>query len=358
MTPIINDFTRLLGIQVPVVCAPMANVGGAALAAQATLGGGFGFIGAGYYPANKVRDELETARSILSTAGRMRGGGKLPVGIAFFGWKFDQNPAAASEMLDIALEAQVQAIWLSFGTNLRPWVDYVRSKDRVDTHKEKTLLFTLVNSVDEAVAAKGWPLDVIVAQGIEGGGHGGNYAPPTFSLVSSILPLLSPGDPLLLAAGGLANGAQAAALLALGVAGAVFGTRFLLTPESTYTAAQKAALLAAGASATVRTEAFDHARGTLGWPDGVDGRGLRNALVADYEAGLDAAALRARFAAHASSGDPDYAVVWAGTGVGEMHEIKGAQDIVRQLHQEMLQRLRAVRQLLDDSGDGITKSSM
>lgn len=119
----------------------------------------------GYYTAQKVREELETARSILSAAGRVHGGGKLPVGIAFFGWKFDQNPAAASEMLDIALEAQVQAIWLSFGTNLRPWIDYVRSKDRADVHKEKTLLFTLVNSVDEALAAKEWPLDVIVAQG-------------------------------------------------------------------------------------------------------------------------------------------------------------------------------------------------
>ena len=45
-----------------------------------------------------------------------------------------------------------------------------------------------------------------------------------------------------------------------------------------------------------------------------------------------------------------------------LHRVRGddlpQQDLVRQLHQEMLQRLRAVRQLLDGSGDGITKSSM
>lgn len=161
--------------------------------------------------------------------------------------------------------------------------------------------------------------------GIEGGGHGGSYAPPTFSLVSSILPLLSPGDPLLLAAGGFSNGAQAASFLALGVSGAVYGTRFLLTPESLYSDSQRAALLAARSTSTVRTEAFDHARNTLGWPRGVDGRGLRNRLVKDYEDGVDISTLRARFAENVKSGDPDYAVVWAGTGVGEMNEIKGAQ---------------------------------
>lgn len=95
----------------------------------------------------------------------MRGDGKLPIGIAFFGWKFDQDPTAASELLDIALDAQVQAIWLSFGTNLRPWIDYVRSKDGANARGQKTLLFTLVNSVEEALAAKEWPIDVIVAQG-------------------------------------------------------------------------------------------------------------------------------------------------------------------------------------------------
>ena len=92
-----------------------------------------------------------------------------------------------------------------------------------------------------------------------------------------------------------------------------------------YSDSQKDALLAARSTSTARSEAFDHARNTLGWPRGVDGRGLRNQLVKDYEEGLDITTLQARFTENVKSGDPDYAVIWAGTGVGEMHEIKGAQ---------------------------------
>lgn len=47
MSRIRNQLTRLLDIEVPVICAPMANVGAAKLAVEATLGGGFGFMGAG-----------------------------------------------------------------------------------------------------------------------------------------------------------------------------------------------------------------------------------------------------------------------------------------------------------------------
>ena len=143
--------------------------------------------------------------------------------------------------------------------------------------------------------------------------------------MSSLLPLLSEGPPLL-AAGGLSNGAQIASFLTLGAAGAVLGTRFLLTPQSLYTDTQKAALLAATSSSTMRSTAFDQARDVLGWPAGVDGRGLRNQLVQDLEGGTDLATVRARFAEGVKrGGDPEYSVIWAGTGVGEMREIKGAQ---------------------------------
>ena len=85
-----------------------------------------------------------------------------------------------------------------------------------------------------------------------------------------------PAEVPVLVAGGLANGSQLAGMLAMGAAGAVYGTRFLLAPESKYNDSQRAALLAASSSSTARTMAFDHARSTLGWPAGVDGRGLRN----------------------------------------------------------------------------------
>lgn len=67
-----------------------------------------------------------------------------------------------------------------------------------------------------------------------------------------------------------------ASLLTLGASGVVLGTRFLLSPESLYTDAQRQALISASSSLAVRTMAFDHVRGTLGWPCGIDGRALRN----------------------------------------------------------------------------------
>ena len=85
-----------------------------------------------------------------------------------------------------------------------------------------------------------------------------NSGSPLTSLVPSVLSALSSEDTPILAAGGLANGAHLASMLALGASGAVFGTRFLLSEESLYSAHQKQALKSAtSASATVRTMSFD-----------------------------------------------------------------------------------------------------
>jgi nitronate monooxygenase len=115
-----------------------------------------------------------------------------------------------------------------------------------------------------------------------------------------------------------------ASLLTLGAAGAVLGTRFLLTPESLYTPAQKQALLAASDSATVRTLAFDRARGTLEWPSGVDGRALINDTVTDDDHGVSIDEVRKKFIDGVAKGDIHRMLVWAGTGVGLMTEVKDA----------------------------------
>jgi nitronate monooxygenase len=154
--------------------------------------------------------------------------------------------------------------------------------------------------------------------GIESGGHGHSGAPPLLSLIPAILSVLPNGSPPLIAAGGLSQGAHVASVLTLGASGAVLGTRFLLTPESLYSDRQKRALI--DASATTRTIAFDHVRGTLGWPHGVDGRGLPNKTVEEFEKGVTLDELKRKY----SPDDPDRMVVWAGTGVASMSVIKSA----------------------------------
>lgn len=96
-----------------------------------------------------------------------------------------------------------------------------------------------------------------------------------------ILPLIfsaisSENSPPIVAAGGVATGAQIASLLTLGASGVALGTRFLLSPESLYSDIQRHALISADSSLSVRTLAFDYVRDTLGWPKGIDGRALRN----------------------------------------------------------------------------------
>lgn len=144
------------------------------------------------------------------------------------------------------------------------------------------------------------------------------------TLVSHILPTLPNGGPILLAAGGVANGRQVASLLTSGAHGVVMGTRFLLTNESSYTAAQKYALVSASCNDTVRTMAFDVMRGTTGWPAGVDGRALKNETVDDYNLGLDLVDVKERFSTGVKEEDPKRMLVWSGNGVHLMDRIQGA----------------------------------
>ncbi|KAI0349638.1 NPD-domain-containing protein [Trametes cingulata] len=205
--------------------------------------------------------------------------------------------------------------------------------------------------------------------GNESGGHGRPTAPSTMVLLSEVLAALSQDNaPPVLAAGGIANGAQIAAYLTAGASGAVLGTRFLLTPESPYSSAQKAILQAAKSKDTVRSLAFDLARGTNHWPEGIDGRGVRNKIVEDIDAGVEQQTVQERFRRAAEVGDPNYLLVWSGQGITLIDEIQPAkvrccghrgmlehsadvcphsyQHVVEDLHQELIEALRRAQRLL------------
>ncbi|TEB36487.1 2-nitropropane dioxygenase [Coprinellus micaceus] len=322
----------------------MAYAAGGALAAEVSLAGGFGFIGVGSEPVEKVRKELIAVRQLLDLP---RDANVLPIGVGFLGWILDQKEALSKEeLIPLIFEYRVQAIWLSFGTRLGSWIEYVRSLTQKTGHNIQ--VFVQVSSLDEAqTAIKEWKADVIVAQGTEAGGHGASQGLPLLTLLPLILSATDPNTrPAILGAGGLADGTQLAALLTLGASGAVFGTRFLLAPQSLYTDRQRQVLLAADASKSIRTMAFDEARGSTGWPAGIDGRGIRNATVEDYESGLEASLLRDKYAAAAAKGDTDRIIVWSGTGVGSMTRIQPAKDIVRELHDDCLGRLNDARNLI------------
>ncbi|TDL17529.1 NPD-domain-containing protein [Rickenella mellea] len=324
----------------------MAGASGEELAAEVTRAGGFGFMyPAGVEGVEVLKSKLDKARGILGSSAI----DPLRIGVGFLGWQLDQKGAKLPDFLAGVLEERVKAVWFSFGTDLKKWVDFVREYDGRRSVAHKTLVFVLINTAEQArVAINEWKADVVVAQGIEAGGHGHSGAPPLFTLLTELLQEFPSGPPIL-AAGGLATGSQVAALLTLGASGAVLGTRFLLTPESTYTPAQKAALVAAKSSdSTLRTLVFDDLRGTRQWPGGVDGRGLRNRAIKEVEDGMGLEEATKKMKKSTLADDADGMVVWAGTGVGVMKEIKPAGDIVRELHKDILERFKVSYESIED----------
>lgn len=331
-----NKLINLLGITTPIIGAPMAGASGGSLAAQITLGGGFGFVGTGYITAEQIQEELEVARRTLGADSQS----PLQIGVGFLCWRLERDETQGEKELKTALDNRVAAVWFSFGEKLPHWIQFVRDHD--EANGKKTVIFVQIPSVEDAlVAIRDWKVDVIVTQGIEAGGHGFGNAPPMKSLIASILSIAPEGGPAVIGAGGLVTGRHVAELLTLGAAGAVLGTRFLLTPESLYSDGHKKALVAAESTTSVRSMAFDQARGTLGWPSGVDGRGLRNATVDDYEKGEDIQVLRSKFQEADRNHDISRAIVWAGTGVGDMNDIKPAKELVQELHRECLAYLQS-----------------
>src|SRR5258708_17612118 len=114
-------------------------------------------------------------------------------------------------------------------------------------------------SADEALAAKRAGADAIIAQGFEAGGHVRGVV-TTFARVPEVRDAI--GDLPMLAAGGISDGRGLAAAIALGADGAVFGTRFAVTHESSAHREYKQTLLSAHASDTLHTKLYN-----VGWPD-------------------------------------------------------------------------------------------
>ncbi|KAL0579275.1 hypothetical protein V5O48_002729 [Marasmius crinis-equi] len=345
MPQVSTPLTRLLQINTPIIAPPMALAHGGVLAANAYLGGGFGFIAAGYRSKEWLQSELDNARGLLSPSR------SLPVGVGYFGWELDKQGKEGEKMIEVALENDIRAVWLSFGDNLEKYVKFVREHPR----GKDTAVFVLISTVDEGRAVvQDWKVkpDVLVCQGNESGGHGRSASPPLSTLLPTILALLQSSQSKMIpvAAGGLAHSSHIASALTAGASGVVMGTRFLLTPESFYPPHFQERLLKAKAEDTVRTEAFDRARGTTEWPVGVDGRGLINETVRDFDKGISEDELVEKYKQAAEKKDPSRLVVWSGTGIGMIGEggLRPTKDLIRELNDGCVRYLRDAAKLLED----------
>jgi NAD(P)H-dependent flavin oxidoreductase YrpB (nitropropane dioxygenase family) len=194
-------------------------------------------------------------------------------------------------------------------------------------HDVGTKVIHMVSTVPEALRAVEAGADVIVAQGTEGGGHVGLIG--TMVLVPMVARAVAPVP--VLAAGGLADGAGLAAALLLGAEGALYGTRFLATPEASIPASYKQAIADSDGHNTLVTEIPDVASGVV-WP-GAYARVERNRFIETwlgregdlrYQQADAAAATESALAA----GDVDQAILYTGQGAGLIDSVEPAGVVV------------------------------
>lgn len=311
--------TRRLGIEHPVLLAPMGNVSGGALAGAVTDAGGLGIIGAGYGDDEWIERQFAAA-------------GNRRVGCGFITWSLARRP----ELLDQALAHGPAVLMLSFG-DPRPLAPAIQKAGVPLMCQVQTLAH-----LDEALEAGA---EIIVAQGSEAGGHGAIRA--TLPLVPEVVDRVKRRTPeaIVVAAGGIADGRGLAAALMLGAEGALVGTRFYASTESLAHARAKARLVAASGEDTIRTRVFDIAR-DIPWPQEFTGRALRNEFSARWhgaEAALVAAQARetARYQAAAALGDFSTSVIFCGEAMGLVNSVLGAGEIVQSMVAEAEAALRA-----------------
>ncbi|KAJ7460859.1 2-nitropropane dioxygenase [Mycena galericulata] len=327
-----------IGLKTPIIAAPMAFASTPELASAVTAAGGLGCIGAGFDSSAELKKKIQKVRTDL----KIEAGAPVPLAIGFIGWILDITEPSDDPRLLAVLDEQPTAIWFAFSLDLGKYIAQVHAHDK--QHGRKTFIFVIVNSVERALHYAP-EVDCLVVQGNEAGGHGGSESPPLLTLLQAVISA-APSGTLIVAAGGVSTGPQIASLLTLGAHGVVLGTRFLFTPECCYSPAMKEVILKAGHNSTVRTLAYDDVGRTNGWPAKHDGRAISNKVMEDLAAGLTLEERLAKFDESAAKGESDRLVIWAGVGVAMTSEIKGASDVIRELHDGAVQKLQSAASLL------------
>ena len=318
-----TELCRSLGIEHPILCAPMGGGGaGPELAAAVSNAGGLGLMGLIAVPPPLVAQMLAAVRQMT----------KRP-----FGAGVVLDVEGHREQVDVCLEAKLP-ILVTFWGDPTPYV--------AEAHARGTKVFAQVGSAEEAAAAVRAGVDAVIAQAVEAGGHVRGTT-PLAELIPAAVAAVKPVP--VIAAGGIADAAGVARVLRAGAQAAMLGTRFLASEEASVDRVYKERIVAARAGDTVLTKLFD-----LGWPDATH-RVLRNRVVREWEAagrpesgkrpGEGTTVGRVTIAGHTLDvprysvmppmagfeGDPEDWCLYAGESSALVNDIKPAAEIVKDL---------------------------
>ena len=333
--------TELLGIELPIVQAPMAGAQGSAMAIAVSNAGGLGSLPCAMLTADGLRKELTSIKTQTNK----------PFNVNFFchtapdadaeresAWRAALTPyykrygidsagiptgpgraPFSAEFADVLEEYQPAVVSFHFG--LPPAHLLARGKSW------RSKIFSSATTVEEAVWLEAHGVDAIIAQGVEAGGHRGMFLSDdlttqvgTFALLPQIVRAVKLP---VVAAGGIADAQGVAAAMALGAVGVQVGTAYLLCPETTISAIHRAALKSEAARHTALTNLFT----------GRPARGIMNYLMRELGpisscapafplATSAIAPLRAKAEAEGSG---DFSPLWSGQNATGCKEVPAAQ---------------------------------
>jgi nitronate monooxygenase len=330
----------LLGIELPIIQAPMAGVQAGAMAIAVSNAGGLGSLPSALLSPSALEDELRliTART------------SKPYNVNFFchseparderterAWRellapyFEElgvdpqtiadGPVRApfsSDVAEIVEEFKPPAVSFHFGLPSAELLRRVRGWG--------STILASATTVQEALWLEERGVDVIIAQGAEAGGHRGMFLTDdvatqvgTFALVPQVVRAVR--RPVI-AAGGIADGAGVRAALALGAAGVQVGTAYLLCPEATTSPVHRAALKSDASRVTAITNIFS----------GRPARSIANRIMRELGYMSDAAppfplasaALAPLRAAAESQASGDFSPLWSGQNAAGCREVSAA----------------------------------
>ena len=306
-----------LGIEVPIILAPMGTCTSAEFAAAVSNAGGLGGIGSLFRSTAAVKRDIDVVRRLTSR----------PFAINHIPQTLD------AEAFRCTLEARPAVI--SFA--LADPGDLVRQ-----AHDVGSLVMLQVTTVAQAVQAAERGVDVIIAQGGEAGGYCGEVS--TMTLVPQVVDAVSPVP--VVAAGGIFDGRGIAEALMLGAVGVNLGTRFITSTEAPAPEEGKQAITAAKSEDAIKVDVIND----ISPLPGSEGfhtvpRSLPTAFLDDWSGKREAARrdhdrLRGQIVATTQAGRQHECVLWAGQTAGGINEILSVGEIMRRLIAETEAALR------------------
>ncbi len=340
--------TRRLNLRHPIIQAPMAGTSTPEMAAAVADAGGLGSIAIGSVDVDQARAQIQATRALTD--------GPFNVNV-FCHDPVEADPARNADWIEslrplfegfgAAPPTELRDIYRSFRVDDAALAMLVEERPAVvsfhfglpDAARIAALkaagivLLATATSPAEGLAAQAAGVDMVVAQGVEAGGHRGVFDPsddPRFATLPLTRLLATKLDIPVVAAGGIMDGAGVAAALALGAAGAQLGTAFIACPESAAGPAYRAKLAGPDAGRTRVSAAIS----------GRTARGLENAFmrradegrIAPYPFAYDIG--KALNAAATAAGDTGYMPNWAGQGA-PLSRVLPAGDLLETLGAEL-----------------------